>query len=101
MTVIFAGRGDARAFAPEARDLFDSILLASRAWLPLPMVSSRRPRAIPTLHTVRKSYCIRRDDVSFLTALRNVGAYPCRYSQSELGKMDPPGQSTSSDKVEQ
>src|SRR5229473_565707 len=66
----------------------DSILLASPGELSPSVVSQRRPRALRALHAVRKYYLVQRDEVSPLTALRNVVAYPCRHSSLRIGNMN-------------
>jgi hypothetical protein len=56
------------------------------------------PRA---LHAVRKYYFVQRDEGSPLTALRNVVAYPCRYSLLMIGNTNSREPPTGSHKVEQ
>jgi hypothetical protein len=91
LPVIFARRPDQS----------DSILLASLGELPPSMVSQRRSRVPRALHAVRKYYPVQRDEVSPLTALRNVVAYPCRHSLLRIGNMNAHEPPTSSHKGEQ
>ena len=74
----------ASARADTSTRLSDSILLASPGELSPSVVSQRRSLA---LHTVRKYYPVQRDEVSPLTALRNVVAYPGRHSLLRIGNM--------------
>jgi hypothetical protein len=50
---------------------------------------------------VRKYYPVQRDEVSPLTVLRNVVAYPCRHSLLRIGNMNAHEPPTSSHKGEQ